>query len=135
MPAGTSSSFGALVNGPRVSSSGVSEPPCQEAGEVGQAAYELGELRLRRGDLSGAGEAFRRVLEAGGEPQPGLALLRLAEGKPSAGLSELERALADVPDDRMERARLLPAFVELAVSAGKTAPRRSKIEWAASSSS
>jgi len=86
-------------------------------GEAGQASYELGELRLRRGDLTGAEVAFRRVLEAGGEPQPGLALLRLAQGKPRVGLGELGRALADYPDDRVERARLLPAFVELATAA------------------
>jgi class 3 adenylate cyclase len=86
---------------------------------VGMATYELGELRLRRGDLAGAGEAFRRALEGGVEPQPGLALLRLAEGKPHAGFGELERALADVPGDRMERARLLPAYIELAAAAGE----------------
>jgi len=85
--------------------------------EAGQGFYELGELRLRRGDLTGAEAAFRRVLEAGGEPQPGLALLRLAQGKARVGLDELERAVADFPDDRVERARLLPAFVELAVAA------------------
>ncbi len=97
-------------------------------GEVGQAANELGELRLRRGDLRGAEEAFRRALEAGAEPQPGLALLRLAEGKPSVGFGELERVLADVPDDRMERARLLPAFVELAVASGRIDRARDSAE-------
>lgn len=97
-------------------------------GEAGQASYELGELRLRRGDLSGAEEAFRRVLEAGGETQPGLALLRLAQGKARVGLGELKRALADYPDDRVERARLLPAFVELAVAAGEAATARAAVD-------
>ena len=86
-------------------------------GEAGHATYELGEIQLRRGDLHGAGASFRSAMEVGQEPQPGLALLRLARGKPGVGLSELMRALADVPDDRMERARLLPALVELAVAA------------------
>ena len=86
-------------------------------GEAAQATYELGELRLRRGDLAGAATAFRSAIEAGVEPQPGLALLRLADGKPAVGLTELTRALADAPDDRMERARLLPALVEVAVAA------------------
>ena len=86
--------------------------------EVGQAAYELGELHLCRGDLAGAEAAFRRALEAGFEPQPGHSLLRLAEGKPSVGLGELDRALAEVRDDRKKRARLLPAYIELAVTAG-----------------
>jgi class 3 adenylate cyclase len=97
-------------------------------GEAGHAAYELGEVRLRRGDLTGAEDAFRRVLEAGGEPQPGLALLRLAQGRPRVGLSELERALADYPDDRVERARLLPAFVELAVAAEQLEAARAAVE-------
>lgn len=97
-------------------------------GEVGQAAYELGELRLRRGDLAGAAEAFRRAAEAGAEPQPGLALLRLAEGKPRVGLGELERALRDVSDDRVNRARLLPAFVELAIGAGQIEAARDAAE-------
>ena len=86
-------------------------------GEAGHATYELGEIQLRRGDLGGAAASFRSAIEAGGEAQPGLALLRLAEGKLGVGLSELARALADVPNDRMERARLLPAFVEIAVAA------------------
>jgi class 3 adenylate cyclase len=97
-------------------------------GEAAQASYELGELRLRRGDLGGADEAFRRVLETGGETQPGLALLRLAQGKPRVGLGELQRALADYPDDRVERARLLPAFVELAAAAEQLEPARSGVE-------
>lgn len=97
-------------------------------GEVGQAAYELGELRLRRGDLTGAKDAFRRAREAGAEPQPGLALLRLAEGRPGAGLSGLERALRDVPNDRVERARLLPAFVELAIAAAQIESARGAAE-------
>ncbi|TIC87357.1 hypothetical protein E8D34_09475 [Nocardioides sp. GY 10113] len=50
--------------------------------EYGWPLTELGNIRLRRGDLDGAEEAF---LEAHGQawaPQPGLALLRLAQGQP-----------------------------------------------------
>ena len=97
-------------------------------GEAAHATCELGELRLRRGDLSGAATAFRRAVEAGAEPQPGLALLRLAEGKPAVGLAELTRALADVPNDRIERARLLPAFVELAVAAEQRETARDAVQ-------
>ncbi len=97
-------------------------------GEAGQASAVLGDLRLRRGDLAGASAAFRRAVEAGREPQPGLALLRMAEGKPNVGLAELTRVLADVPDDRVERARLLPAFVELAVAAERLETARGAAE-------
>src|SRR4029078_4598111 len=46
-------------------------------------------------------------------------LLRLAQGRPLAEFAELQRALADHPADRVDRARLLPAFVELASAAGQ----------------
>jgi class 3 adenylate cyclase len=97
-------------------------------GEAGQAIYELGEIQLRRGDLSGAAASFRSAIEAGREPQPGLALLRVAEGKPGAGLAELTRTLADVVDNRVERARLLPAFVEVAVAAEQSQTARNAVE-------
>ena len=42
--------------------------------------YEMGDIRRRLGDPAGAEEAFRRASELGREPQPGLALLRLAQG-------------------------------------------------------
>jgi class 3 adenylate cyclase len=48
---------------------------------AGKAFYELGEIRLRIGDYKAADEAFRRAHSLGFDPQPGLALLRLAEGR------------------------------------------------------
>ena len=87
-------------------------------GFVGQAFREIGEIRLRMGDLAGAEEAFRQAHELGQSPQPGLAMLRLAEGKVTASLAAIRAALADQPRDRFARARLLPAAVEIAVAAG-----------------
>jgi class 3 adenylate cyclase len=80
-----------------------------------EAFYELGEIRLRLGDLPNAAAAFRQAHELGREPQPGLALLRLAEGKGDAALAAVRSALAETGDDRLARARLLPALVEIAV--------------------
>jgi len=82
-----------------------------------EAFYELGEIRLRLGDLTGAEEAFRQAHELGRNPQPGLALLRLAEGKVEAARSAIRSALADDPHDRLGRAQLLPAQVEIALAA------------------
>ena len=48
---------------------------------VADAFYEVGEIRRRRGDLAGAEEAYTRAHEVGRDPQPGLALLRLAQGR------------------------------------------------------
>ena len=84
-----------------------------------RAFYETGEIRRRVGNLAGAEEAFARAHELGLQPQPGLALLRLAQGKPDAALQALGVALADErPARPSHRARLLAAFVEVALAAG-----------------
>jgi class 3 adenylate cyclase len=85
---------------------------------AGQAFYEIGEIRLRMGDLAGAEEAFGRAIELARDPQPGLALLRLAQGKVDAAGKSIKRALADESWPRLARARLLPAQIEIAIAAG-----------------
>lgn len=80
------------------------------------AFYELGEIRLRVGDLSGAEEAFRNAHELGRDPQPGLTLLRLAQGRIPAALSSIKSAVAGQTRDRLLRARMLPALVEAAIA-------------------
>ncbi|MDQ3646033.1 MAG: hypothetical protein M3345_03760 [Actinomycetota bacterium] len=87
---------------------------------AGEGFYELGEVRLRMGDLEGAEDAFRQAHELGREPQPGLAILRLAEGKTDAARSAIRRSLEDSSNDRLQRMRLLPAQVEIALSTGDT---------------
>ena len=95
---------------------------------LGGFAYkELGELRLVRGDLEGAADAFRQAHEVGVQPQPGLALLQLAEGKAESAATSIARALGD--DEywtRLDRARhLLPAQAEIAIVTGDLATARS----------
>jgi class 3 adenylate cyclase len=70
------------------------------------------------GDLAGAEEAFGRAIELARDPQPGLALLRLAQGKVDAAGKSIKRALADESWPRLARARLLPAQIEIAIAAG-----------------
>ena len=84
----------------------------------GLASYELGEIRIRRGDLAGAEEAFVRAHELGFTPQPGISLLRLAQGELAAARSLIESALADPSLDRLARTRLLPSKVEVLVAIG-----------------
>lgn len=79
------------------------------------ALYHVGEIRRRRGDAAGAEEAFGRAADLGREPQPGLALLRFAEGKTEAA----RRALAhELPAglSPLRRAQILAARVELAIA-------------------
>jgi class 3 adenylate cyclase len=90
---------------------------------VGYARYAVGEVRLRIGDLDGAGEAFDKAYEYGHDAQPGLALLHLARGELGEAARSIARALAatasgDGPADRATRARLLPAQIDIALGAG-----------------
>ena len=78
--------------------------------------YEIGEIRRRRGDFVGAEEAYRTADELGRDPQPGLALLRLAEGKVDAAVAGVKRTLQEVQDP-LSRLRSLPAQVEIAIAA------------------
>ncbi|MET0560872.1 MAG: adenylate/guanylate cyclase domain-containing protein [Gaiellaceae bacterium] len=79
--------------------------------------YEIGEIRRRRGDLVGAEEAYRISSELGREPQPGLSLVRLAEGKVDVALAGIRRSLEEAQGP-LFRLRRLPAQVEIAIAAG-----------------
>jgi DNA-binding CsgD family transcriptional regulator len=83
-----------------------------------EAFAALGELCRRRGDLAGAEDSFRRAHQLGGDPQPGLALVRLAQGHATAASTALRGALADTSRPPMERAQLLAAQVEAALTMG-----------------
>jgi DNA-binding CsgD family transcriptional regulator len=86
---------------------------------AGHAFYQTGEIRRRIGNLEGAEEAFTRAHELGYQPQPGLALLRFAQGRARAALGALSLAVADESASRLRRARLLAAQVEVAIAAGE----------------
>src|SRR6185437_11324041 len=60
---------------------------------------------------------YRSASECGFDPQPGLALLRLAQGRTEAALAAIRRATG-ATGDPLERARLLPAYVEVTIVAG-----------------
>jgi class 3 adenylate cyclase len=95
--------------------------------QAGAAAYEVGEIRLRLGDLDGAEQAFEVAHRLGHEPQPGIALLRLARRQVDAARSSIATALADAPDP-FERFRLLPARVEIALAAYDLSDARESAE-------
>jgi len=85
----------------------------------GAAWYQAGEARRRAGNLEGAEEAFGRAQELGFEPQPGSALLRLAQRNVEAARSALRVAIAAESGNPLRRARLLSARIDVALDAGE----------------
>ena len=81
------------------------------------ALYQQGEILRRLGDVAAAEDAYRQASELGWDPQPGLALLRLAGGDNDAAVAAIRRRLSEVTEP-LERARFLPAYVEIALAAG-----------------
>jgi DNA-binding NarL/FixJ family response regulator len=87
---------------------------------AGEASYLRGDIYQLRGECDAAEAAYREASQRGREPQPGLALLRLAQGDTAAAVAAIHRALAETAD-RPKRAALLPAAVEIMLSAGDAA--------------
>jgi tetratricopeptide (TPR) repeat protein len=95
--------------------------------EMGWPLSELGRIRLRKGDIEGAEEAFLAAHRVGWEPQPGLALVRLVKGETGAAVASIRDALERPwqvpskelpPDTGLQRAPLLDAQVEIEIAAG-----------------
>ncbi|TML04905.1 MAG: helix-turn-helix transcriptional regulator [Actinobacteria bacterium] len=88
-----------------------------------KACYLRGEVRRLRGEFDKAEAAYREASRLGLEPQPGWALLRLAQGKHTAAAAAIRRALGETSEP-MRRAALLPAFVEIALAMNENAEAR-----------
>lgn len=86
--------------------------------DAAQASYHLAELHRLRGDLEAAESALGEVGRLGGDVQPALSLLRLAQGRSEAAAAGIRRALAEPVRDRVARARLLPAAVDIVLTGG-----------------
>jgi DNA-binding CsgD family transcriptional regulator len=84
---------------------------------AGEAFYRQGELQRLQGDAVAAEQAYREASAHGREPQPGLALLRRAQGRPDAAAAAIRRVLEESADP-FRRAALLPAYVEIMLAAG-----------------
>ena len=84
---------------------------------AGEAHYQRGEVHRLRGQHAEAEEAYREASAQGWEPQPGLALLRLAQGNSRAADAAISRVVAEAREPG-ERARLLPAYVEITAAVG-----------------
>jgi DNA-binding NarL/FixJ family response regulator len=98
----------------------LSTPPGQPA--LGMAIYQQAELHRLRGQFPEAEEAYREASQWG-PPQPGLALLRLAQGRVDAAAAAIRTAL-DGAQDRLARAKVLAAYVEIVLAADDVSAAR-----------
>jgi DNA-binding NarL/FixJ family response regulator len=89
-------------------------PPTWDA--LGSAYYQLAEIQRLRGELEEAEGSYRRASLAGRDPEPGMSLLRLAQGRLDLAVPAIRRAL-DEAQDPIARSRLLPACVEVLLEA------------------
>ena len=101
--------------------------------ELGWPLNELGRIRLHKADIAGAEEALLAAHRAGWDPQPGLALVRLAQGDAAAAAASVRDAIERPlrvpskerpPDTDLQRAPLLEAQVEIEIAAGDIARAR-----------
>lgn len=104
---------------------------------VGMALYQIGVIRLRRGDLGGAEAILVEAHALGTDPEPGLSLLRLAEGKVDVAATGIRRALDGpvrtptwraTPDTGLYRLPLLEAQVEIALARSDSGTARTAAE-------
>ena len=101
-------------------------------GAAGLALYQVGEIRLRRGDLPGAEEALLGAYALGQDTEPMLSLLQLAQGKTALAVESIKRA-GEGPgrpswraptDSAMFQLNMLPARAEILLAAGDLAGAR-----------
>ncbi len=88
--------------------------------------YEQGEIHRLRGEFDAAEAAYLHAQETGFPPQPGFALLRLAQGRPDQAQAMLRQAMDGV--DPGYRRRMLAARVEIELAAGDPAAARAAME-------
>jgi len=102
----------------------LSDPPRQPG--LGMAYYEQGELHRLRGEFAAAKRAYREASRWGREPHPGLALVWLAEGNLEAAAAAIRRVMDE--SEALDRARVLPAYVEIMLAADSAAAARAGAE-------
>jgi tetratricopeptide (TPR) repeat protein len=95
---------------------------------IGLGERERGHQLLEVGELEAAEAAFEAAEAAGFTPQPGRAVLALRRGDPASARSGLELALREKTDMVLERAKLLPAFVEACLALDDLAAARQAAE-------
>lgn len=95
----------------------------EELVDAGAAFYQQAEICRVRGEFARADEAYRKASRVGRRPQPGLALLRLAQGDLAAADAAIRSALHETKTPRA-RALVLHAAVEILLAVGNLAAAR-----------
>lgn len=83
---------------------------------LGSAHYQLGEIQRLRGEFANAEMSYRKASQAGREPEPGMSLLRLAQGWVDEAAAAIQRLLGET-NDPIGRSKVLPAYVEILLEA------------------
>jgi len=95
--------------------------------QLGAAFYQRAELHRLRGEFTMAEDAYRQASQRGRIPEPGLALLRLAQGRADAAAAAIRRA-AEEAKDLVSRSKVLPAYVEILLATNDAAAARAAAE-------
>jgi DNA-binding CsgD family transcriptional regulator len=90
---------------------------------TGGAFYRQAEVYRVLGDFPAAEDAYQQASRWGRQPQPGLALLRLAQGRTDAAQAAIRRVVTETTD-RLGRAKLLPSHVEIMLAVGEVQAAR-----------
>lgn len=90
---------------------------------LGRAHYLEGDYQRLRGAFAEAEAAYERANEFGYEPQPGMALLRFAQGDRASADASIRRLLVET-EGPIARARLLDAYVEIVLAGGDVSAAR-----------
>jgi len=94
-----------------------SDPDTSDADALADSLYQQAEVHRLRGDFAQAERDYRGARQLGRDARPGLALLRLAQGRTTDAASAIRAALQGVPGT-LPRARVLPAYLEIVLAAG-----------------
>jgi DNA-binding NarL/FixJ family response regulator len=110
--------WGEAIEAARNTAERVGDAARGEAYEAaGDALYQQAEIHRLRGETAEAEAGYRAASEHGCEAQPGLALLRLAQGRTADAVAAIRRVLA-ATSDPLKRVRYLPATIEILLAAG-----------------
>jgi DNA-binding CsgD family transcriptional regulator/tetratricopeptide (TPR) repeat protein len=102
----------------------LSEPPQPQ---LGSAFYQRAELHRLRGEFAMAEEAYREASQRGRTSEPGLAQLRLVQGRADVAAAALRRVV-DEAKDPVARSKVLPAYVEIMLASGDLRSARAAAE-------